>query len=94
MPAYRDSRLDSNELCIARFDDGSASCSCHQGDQPHHEETQQLHFRPARDLTRAACLYEAPWVDPLRAYLDAKLGDVSTQRYFPGTFPKTRIDSR
>jgi hypothetical protein len=40
-------------------------------------------FLPAADLSRAACLYEAPSVDRLQGYLDAKLGDASTQRYFP-----------
>lgn len=41
------------------------------------------HFLPAADLSRASCLYEAPSVDRLRAHLDAKLGDASTQTYFP-----------
>lgn len=41
------------------------------------------HFLPATDLSRAACLYEAPSVGRLRDYLDGKLGDASTQRYFP-----------
>jgi len=41
------------------------------------------HFFPAADFTRAACLYEAPSIDRLRGYLDGKLGDASTQRYFP-----------
>lgn len=40
-------------------------------------------FLPANDLSRAACLYEAPSLDQLRAYLDGKLGDASTQCYFP-----------
>jgi hypothetical protein len=41
------------------------------------------HFLPTEDLTRAWCLYEAPSIDRLRGYLDGKLGDCSTQRYFP-----------
>jgi len=40
------------------------------------------HFLPANDFGRASCLYEAPSIDRLREYLDAKLGDASTQRYF------------
>ncbi len=40
-------------------------------------------FLPATDLSKAACLYEAPSVERLRSYLDAALGDASTQRYFP-----------
>lgn len=39
-------------------------------------------FFPAGDLSRAVCLYEAPSIDRLRDYLDGKLGDASTQRYF------------
>ncbi|MGH2599776.1 MAG: hypothetical protein ACRDJ9_10350 [Dehalococcoidia bacterium] len=39
------------------------------------------HFLPATDLSRAACLYEAPSVDHLRDYIDGTLGDASTQRY-------------
>jgi hypothetical protein len=45
------------------------------------------HFLPAADLSRAACLYEAPNVERLRDYLDAALGDASTQRYFPVAEP-------
>ncbi|MFW6174781.1 MAG: hypothetical protein ACOC5K_03295 [Chloroflexota bacterium] len=40
-------------------------------------------FLPAMDLRRAVCLYEAPSIDQLRAYIDGTLGDASTQRYFP-----------
>ncbi len=40
-------------------------------------------FLPAPDLSKAACLYEAPSVERLQAYLDAALGDASTQHYFP-----------
>jgi hypothetical protein len=40
------------------------------------------HFLPATDLSRASCLYEAPSVDRLSNYLDGKLGDASTQRYY------------
>lgn len=39
-------------------------------------------FFPADDLRRAVCLYEAPSIDRLRDYLDGRLGDASTQRYF------------
>jgi hypothetical protein len=41
------------------------------------------HFFPANDLSRAACLYEAPSVEELRKYLDGKLQPASTQRFFP-----------
>ena len=40
------------------------------------------HFLPATDLKRASCLYEAPSVERVSAYLDGKLGDASTQRYY------------
>jgi len=40
-------------------------------------------FLPATNLRKAACLYEAPSIERLQAYLDAALGDASTQRYFP-----------
>lgn len=40
-------------------------------------------FLLANNLSRAHCLYEAPSVERLRTYLDAKLGDASTQSYFP-----------
>lgn len=39
-------------------------------------------FFPAHDLSRATCLYEAPSIDRLRNYVDGKLGEASTQRYF------------
>lgn len=41
------------------------------------------HFFPATDLSRAVCLYEASSVDQLSKYLDEKLGESSTQHYFP-----------
>lgn len=47
------------------------------------EELRVHHFLPAEDLSRAACLYEAPSMEQLRNYLDSALGDASTQRYFP-----------
>lgn len=47
------------------------------------EDLQVHHFLPAADLSRAWCLYEAPSIDRLRAYLDGELGGSSTQRYFP-----------
>lgn len=40
-------------------------------------------FLPATDLSKAVCLYEAPSIDQLSEYLDNKLGEASTQRYFP-----------
>jgi hypothetical protein len=44
----------------------------------------RLHqFFPAEDLSQAVCLYEAPSVQRVSAYLESKLGDASTQRYFP-----------
>lgn len=46
------------------------------------EDLQVHQFFPADDLSRAACLYEAPSIDRVRDYLDGKLGDASTQRYF------------
>lgn len=41
------------------------------------------HFLPAEDLSRAVCLYEAPSVDRVSEHLEGRLGDASTQRYFP-----------
>jgi hypothetical protein len=41
------------------------------------------HFLPSTDLSQAVCLYETPSVERLSDYLDAALGDSSTQRYFP-----------
>jgi hypothetical protein len=40
-------------------------------------------FFTATDLSRAACLWEAPSVDPLRDYIDGALEPASTQTYFP-----------
>lgn len=40
-------------------------------------------FLPARDLTRATCLYEAESLERVRAFVDTALGDSSTQSYFP-----------
>lgn len=40
-------------------------------------------FFPAEDMSRAVCLYEAPSVDQLSKYLNGKLGEASTQQYFP-----------
>lgn len=47
------------------------------------EDLHVHHFLPATDLSRATCLYEGPSVDRVRAHLDRKLGDASTQTYFP-----------
>lgn len=44
----------------------------------------RLHqFLPADDLSQAVCLYEAPSVDSVSDHLESKLGEASTQRYFP-----------
>lgn len=40
-------------------------------------------FFPAKDMSRATCLYEAPSVEQLSNYLDGKLRQASTQQYFP-----------
>jgi hypothetical protein len=40
-------------------------------------------FLTATDLTKAACLWEAPSVDELRDYIDPSLEPASTQVYFP-----------
>lgn len=40
-------------------------------------------FFPAADMSRAVCLYEAPSIERLSEYLDAKLNPASTQHYFP-----------
>jgi hypothetical protein len=47
------------------------------------EDLHVHHFLPAVDFSRASCLYEAPSVGRLRDYLDGKLGDASTQTYYP-----------
>ena len=39
-------------------------------------------FFAATDLSRAACLWEAPSVGPLRDYIDGSLEPASTQVYF------------
>ncbi len=39
-------------------------------------------FLTATDLTRAACLWEAPSIAPLRDYIDGSLEPASTQTYF------------
>lgn len=48
---------------------------------PEHLHVHQ--FYPAIDMKKAVCLYEAPSIDQLSEYLDSKLGDASTQHYFP-----------
>lgn len=40
-------------------------------------------FLPAADLSRATCLYEASSLDQVRRFVEAALGDASSQRYFP-----------
>lgn len=47
------------------------------------EELHVHQFFPAKDLSRAVCLYEAPSIDRLSEYLDYKLREASTQQYFP-----------
>jgi hypothetical protein len=47
------------------------------------DELHVHHFLPATDLSKASCLYEAPSIEQLRDYLEPKLGDASTQHYFP-----------
>lgn len=47
------------------------------------EELQVHQFLPAPDLSKAVCLYEAPSIERLSQYLDAKLNAASTQRYYP-----------
>jgi hypothetical protein len=54
-----------------------------EGVFPLPEDFHVHHFFPAKDLSEAVCLYEAPSIDRLSDYLDGKLGDSSTQRYFP-----------
>lgn len=57
--------------------------ACAEAVFPLPEDLHVHQFFPATDLSRAACLYEAPSVARLREYLDGKLGGASTQRYFP-----------
>jgi hypothetical protein len=47
------------------------------------ESLRRHQFLTATDLTRAACLWEAPSVDLLRDYIDTSLEPASTQTYFP-----------
>jgi hypothetical protein len=49
---------------------------------PPPEGLRRHQFFTATDLRRAACLWEAPSVDPLRAYIDGSLEPASTQTYF------------
>ena len=39
-------------------------------------------FLAATDLAYAACLWEAPAIEPLRDYIDGSLEPASTQTYF------------
>ena len=39
-------------------------------------------FLPARDLSRAVCIYEGPSVSAVSAYVESVLRDSSTQSYF------------
>lgn len=57
--------------------------TCAEAVFPLPDDLHVFQFFPAQDLSRAVCLYEAPSVDRLRDYLDGKLGNASTQRYFP-----------
>lgn len=47
------------------------------------EELHVHQFFPSEDLSTAACLYEAPSIEKLSAYLDKRLNEASTQHYFP-----------
>lgn len=49
---------------------------------PPPENLRRHQFFTATDLTRAACLWEAPSVDELRGYIDPALEPASTQTYF------------
>jgi hypothetical protein len=49
---------------------------------PPPQELQRHQFFTATDLSRAACLWEAPTVDALRDYIDSSLEPASTQTYF------------
>ena len=49
---------------------------------PPPESLRRHQFLTATDLTRAACLWEAPSVDALRDYIDPSLEPASTQTYF------------
>lgn len=48
---------------------------------PPPESLRRHQFLTATDLTRAACLWEAPSVDALRDYIDPQLEPASTQTY-------------
>ena len=50
---------------------------------PPPESLRRHQFLTATDLTKAACLWEAPSVDELRDYIDPSLEPASTQIYFP-----------
>lgn len=47
------------------------------------DDLQLHHFLPSADMKKAVCLYEAPSVEKLSNYLDAKLKPASEQFYFP-----------
>lgn len=47
------------------------------------DELHVYQFFPSPDLSKAVCLYEAPSVEKLSAYLDSKLNEASVQNYFP-----------
>jgi hypothetical protein len=49
---------------------------------PPPEGLRRHQFFAATDLARAACLWEAPSIDPLRDYIDGSLEPASTQTYF------------
>lgn len=55
---------------------------CAEGVFPLPESLRVHQFLPASDMSRAACLYETSSVPALRDYIENKLGDASTQRYF------------
>lgn len=49
---------------------------------PPPEQLRRHQFLAATDLSRAACLWEGPSIDPLRDYIDGSLEPASTQTYF------------
>ncbi|MEX0646888.1 MAG: hypothetical protein WEA56_09865 [Balneolaceae bacterium] len=56
---------------------------CAEGVFPLPDGLHVHHFFPSADLSKAVCLYEAPSVERLSEYLNGKLGESSTQHYFP-----------
>jgi hypothetical protein len=57
--------------------------NCAEAVFPLPDHLQLHHFLPSADMKKAVCLYEAPSVENLSTYLDAKLNPASKQFYFP-----------